>query len=667
MENKYELYFEGGGEMGALIRSYDWASGDLGHPNTWSLNLLNTISIMLNSRFPMFLWWGPQLIQFYNDAYRPSLGNSSKHPRALGQRGADCWKETWPTIKPLIDQILIGDGSTWNEDQLIPIYRNGRLEDAYWTFSYSRVLDACGKTGGVLVICTETTKKVNAFNELLQAKSELEFAIAAAELGTWDLNPATNHFTCNERLKSWFGLPANSELPLSLATEVIAETDRQRVTDAISSAMAFESGGRYDIEYTILNPELQEPRLVKAKGQALFNEQQEVKRFSGTLQDVTGERNAMQELKDTNRKLEMALEQSRLSKTAAQLGTFDLDLVNGTMEWDERCRMLFGITHQDSVSYSHDFLTGLHPEDRDRVSKVIENLYNKSVSKGDYDIEYRTIGAADGKLRWIRAIGKVFFNTEDVAVRFIGSVLDITDRKLEELRKDDFISIVSHELKTPLTTLSAMIQLLKLKLESDTEALIPGGIDKAYRQIKKMNVLINSFLDVARFQSGKMDMNRNHFYISELVKEMVDQVVFTANGTHSIDITLCEDILVYADREKIGSVLLNILSNATKFSTQGSSIEIRCYKEGDEVKISVRDEGYGISPADQERLFEKFYRVRNKFTTNTSGFGIGLYLCRQVMDDHNGRIQVESIEGKGSTFLLVLPKATIPTISYGAN
>ncbi|WP_172335868.1 HAMP domain-containing sensor histidine kinase [Mucilaginibacter sp. SG564] len=246
-------------------------------------------------------------------------------------------------------------------------------------------------------------------------------------------------------------------------------------------------------------------------------------------------------------------------------------------------------------------------------------------------------------------------------------MLDITDRKLEELRKDDFISIVSHELKTPLTTLSTMIQLLKLKFENDTEALIPGEIDKAYRQIKKMNVLINSFLDIARFQSGKMDMNCDHFYISELVKEMVDQVVFTANGTHSIDITLCEDILVYADREKIGSVLLNILSNATKFSTQGSSIEIRCYKEGDEVKISIRDEGYGISPADQERLFEKFYRVRNKFTTNTSGFGIGLYLCRQVMDDHNGRIQVESIEGEGSTFLLTLPTATISTISPRSN
>ncbi|WPU92861.1 hypothetical protein SNE25_26415 [Mucilaginibacter sabulilitoris] len=204
MENKYELYFEGGGEMGALIRSYDWASSDLGDPNTWSLNLLNTISIMLNSRFPMFLWWGPQLIQFYNDAYRPSLGNNGKHPGALGQRGGRLLERNMA-----YDQATDRSGTFWRRKRLErrpahPHLSQWPIGNAYWTFSYSKVFDKCSKTG-VLVICTETTNKVNAFNELLQAKSELEFAITAAELGTWDLNPATNHFTCNERLKSWFG------------------------------------------------------------------------------------------------------------------------------------------------------------------------------------------------------------------------------------------------------------------------------------------------------------------------------------------------------------------------------------------------------------------------------------------------------------------------------
>src|SRR6201999_1203036 len=124
----------------------------LGLPSEWPVSLRNTINIILSSRFPMFIWWGADLIQFYNDAYRPSLGDTGKHPSALGQRGEECWPEIWPVIYPLIRQVLEGGESTWSEDQLIPIYRNGRLEDVYWTFGYSPIIDDNGRVGGVLVV-----------------------------------------------------------------------------------------------------------------------------------------------------------------------------------------------------------------------------------------------------------------------------------------------------------------------------------------------------------------------------------------------------------------------------------------------------------------------------------------------------------------------------------
>jgi len=143
--------------------------------------------------------------------------------------------------------------------------------------------------------------------------------------------------------------------------------------------------------------------------------------------DVTVQVNAKKEL-------EAAYEQVRLSKQAAQLGTFDLDLLLGTMEWDERCRTLFGISHKDAVTYEKDFVPGLHPDDRERVLKVIEKVMIKSISKGDYDIEYRTVGVDDGLVRWIRAKGQVYFDEQETPVRFIGSVLDITDQKLDEIR-----------------------------------------------------------------------------------------------------------------------------------------------------------------------------------------------------------------------------------------
>lgn len=112
----------------------------------------------------MFLWWGSDLIQFYNDAYRPSLGQNGKHPQALGSKGKDTWHEIWPTICPLINQVMEEEKSIWSEDQLIPIYRNGHIEDVYWTFSYSPVLNQEGRVGGVSVVCSETTDKVR-YNE----------------------------------------------------------------------------------------------------------------------------------------------------------------------------------------------------------------------------------------------------------------------------------------------------------------------------------------------------------------------------------------------------------------------------------------------------------------------------------------------------------------------
>src|SRR3954469_16809252 len=147
-KDKYE-FLQGGGEMGALTRSFDWSITSVGTPDTWPIHLRLTIAMILKSKFPMFLWWGNELIQFYNDAYRPSLGNNGKHPLALGQKGKDCWPEIWDIISPLINQVRTTGEATWSENQLVPIYRNGKIEDVYWTFGYSAITDGDGHIDGV--------------------------------------------------------------------------------------------------------------------------------------------------------------------------------------------------------------------------------------------------------------------------------------------------------------------------------------------------------------------------------------------------------------------------------------------------------------------------------------------------------------------------------------
>ena len=171
-DNNY-TFLEGGGELGELVRNYDWASTPVGAVDRWPQSLRTTVGIILHSGFPMFLWWGDDMIQFYNDAYRPSLGENGKHPAALGQHARVCWPEIWDIIYPLIKQVKTTGESFFLEDQLVPIFRNGGIEDVYWTFSYSAVFDEKGKVAGVLVVCHETTKQVQTIKNLNYAQSAL--------------------------------------------------------------------------------------------------------------------------------------------------------------------------------------------------------------------------------------------------------------------------------------------------------------------------------------------------------------------------------------------------------------------------------------------------------------------------------------------------------------
>jgi PAS domain S-box-containing protein len=149
----------GEGEMAELTRSFDWAHTPVGPVEKWSDTLLTTVNLILASRHPMFLWWGPELVQFYNDGYRPSI-REDKHPGALGQQGIECWPEIWPIIGPQIESVMQDGKSSWNINHLVPINRNGKLEEVYWTYSYSPVRDKDGGVRGTLVVCSETTDEV---------------------------------------------------------------------------------------------------------------------------------------------------------------------------------------------------------------------------------------------------------------------------------------------------------------------------------------------------------------------------------------------------------------------------------------------------------------------------------------------------------------------------
>lgn len=355
-------------------------------------------------------------------------------------------------------------------------------------------------------------------------------------------------------------------------------------------------------------------------------------------------------------KLLKAYEQIRLSKEAAQLGTFDMDMVTGHLQWDDRCRLLFGISHSNEVNFERDFLQNLHPEDLDRINAVLAYVFDKQASNGIYDVKYRTIGSEDKRLRWIRAKGQVYFDANDKPLRFIGSVLDITEQKEDEQRKNDFIGMASHELKTPLTSINGYLQLLQHHARLQSEDRMLATIDKSLNQVKRMTRMIDGFLNVSRLESGKIAIHKQQFEITGLLKEICEETLTLTKG-YDVKLSLADEVMVYADRNKLNQVLQNLIGNAIKYSDLGSEVNIQYIVDQSHITISIIDKGIGIKPEHQQKLFDRYYRVENDSTI--AGFGIGLYLCAEIVTRHQGKIWVESEFGKGSTFSFSIPLGTI--------
>ncbi len=297
-------FLSGGGEMGELTRTYKWSGSVLGNPTHWPQSLKLTLSMILSSSFPMFVWWGNDLIQFYNDAFRPILGTEGKHPMALGQKAIDCWPESWNTISPLIEKVINKAEATYSEDQLIPIYRNGKIEDVYWTFSYSPIFSEEMKVEGVLAVCTDTTAKVNA--KLALEESEQRFRLLAESadilIGTSNENGEPDYF--NKAWVEFTGRPMHVLIE-SGWRDLLHPEDNERFDIAYKAAS--ESRKVLEIEVRLLNKN-NEYRWLLAKIPPRFSNEGVFKGYVSTCVDITDRKKAAQELIDSEQRLASIVE-----------------------------------------------------------------------------------------------------------------------------------------------------------------------------------------------------------------------------------------------------------------------------------------------------------------------------------------------------------------------
>ena len=286
-------FLAGGGEMGALMRVYPWETTPLGAPESWPQSLRTSVRLLLNTRHPMFIWWGPELIQFYNDAYRQTMG-PERHPSALGQRGRECWEEIWPIIGPQIELVMKGEGATWHEDALVPVTRHGKREDVWWTYGYSPIDDETkvGGVGGVLVVCNDVTAQHRAMEALRASQERFQLALDAGVVGVWDWHIPEDRVYTDEKIARLYGVdPAQAATgaPMRTFTDHIHPGDFARVERDIETAV--RTGGEFSCEYRLLHWD-ETVRWVLARGYCLRDDKGQPTRFPGAAVDITERKEA---------------------------------------------------------------------------------------------------------------------------------------------------------------------------------------------------------------------------------------------------------------------------------------------------------------------------------------------------------------------------------------
>ena len=311
-------FLVGGGEMGALMRAHDWSANPLGGPASWPQSLRTAVRLLLNTNHPMFIWWGPQLIQFYNDAYRQTMG-PERHPSALGQRGRECWAEIWHIIGPQIDQVMSGGGATWHENQLVPVTRHGALQQVYWTYGFSPIDEDDG-IGGVLVVCRDVTEDFMAAKALREREAELARVQQVGRIGGLEVDLRTGFR--NRRSPEYLAIhgllpDATHELHEDWVRRIHPddrEITEKKFRDAIASNVR-----DYAVQYRIVRPIDGEVRWISVRSTIERDADGRAVRLVGAHSDITEQVLAEQALRQSEERYRTLADQlAELNATLAQ-------------------------------------------------------------------------------------------------------------------------------------------------------------------------------------------------------------------------------------------------------------------------------------------------------------------------------------------------------------
>ena len=561
--------FAGGGEMSALMRSTDWSKTKLGPVEDWPQSLKTMLGVVLGSRFPMLLWWGPELLQLYNDAYRPILRD--KHPASLAAPAAQVWAEVWDVAGPMARSVQEGGPATWTEDLRLFISSAGMAEETYFTFSYSPVPGDDGAIGGLLNTVHETTAKVQSERQIrmlhdlsaraAEAKTEQEAYRITAEI-----------LSTNE-----------PDLPFALLY-VLDENGQSARLVAQSGWEAYEGPAK--------------PALIP------IGQDQDTTTVSWPLAEVV--------------------------RTSRQLVVEDLATRFGPLPagcWHARPnRAIILPLSRAGRSAPHTLVVaGISPH------RALDERY------------LRFFQATADQVAAVIATTRAYEAEKNRA-----EALAEIDRA-----KTTFFSNVSHEFRTPLTLLLGPLE--TLLAEHTLGAETRQRLGQMQRNALRLLRLVNALLDFSRMEAGR---HSARFVPTDLARYTADLASAFHSAFEKAGLSFevdCPPLAepIYVDRDMWEKIVMNLLSNALKFTFEGG-VGVHLAPAPGGARLTVKDSGTGMPRSELPRLFQRFHRVEGARSRSHEGTGIGLALVHELVKLHGGQIRVASEVGMGTEFSIEL-------------
>ena len=544
-------------------------------------------------------------------------------------------------FEEILNSVFTTGKSYIANEQPLTLFRNGKEESMYLNITYEPLYDDDHEIDRIISVATDVTEQVTARKKIEESEQELrkikeqsELGIQAGKIGVWFWDVKKDILTWSKEQRKIYGV-SDSEVIISATqfNELIFPDDLKRIQDDQSAGNKLE----HEYDFRIIRKNDGRTRWIKSRARSILDENGELEVISGVNIDITDQVEALIKIKESEERFRS------LAQTLPQMVWVTDEKGNAefaSLRWKEYSGIEPG--------GEKEWKAIVHPEDYDNIN----NAWVHSLTTGDIYIFDVRLKNKDGQYRWHTVKGEPVLDKENKIIKWVGAFIDIHEHKIKEEKKDEFISIASHEMKTPLTTAKAYLQMLELSLDENNEDANLYA-KKASQSVNRLNELISELLDVSKIRLGKLNYHITTFNFNEMIESTVENIQLTTQ-THAIIRTGKVSNEVTGDKDRLQQVVINLLNNAIKYSPGEEKVFIRIEQEINIIKVLVEDTGIGMNKQSLNKIFEKYHRIE-EHSVEFQGLGIGLFISYEIIQRHQGKLWAESETGRGSTFYFTIP------------